>query len=154
MTTHCDDLAFVMEGVGEDVMEDECRSADSRVTVGEVKFGVRVQLLVGESGQVLVCAPNDCLLERNSIRNPREVGGDAIDVTEPLQCMDPETFAIEDVDHLPVERAEAEAGQFRFIRIGRNCGEVIENDSDSSVRPIVKFANAIDCEHGSLPILI
>ena len=46
---HRYDLAFVVEGVGKDVMQDERWSADGAVSVRKMKFGVRVQLLVSES---------------------------------------------------------------------------------------------------------
>lgn len=46
---HRHDLAFVVEGVGKDVMQDERWSADGAVSVRKMKFGVGVQLLVSES---------------------------------------------------------------------------------------------------------
>lgn len=46
---HGDDLAFVMEGVGEDVMEDEGRRADGRISIGEPEFGVAVEVQLAEA---------------------------------------------------------------------------------------------------------
>lgn len=45
---HGDDLTFVMEGVGEDVVEDEGWSTDGDVSVGEVQGCGCVELQVGE----------------------------------------------------------------------------------------------------------
>jgi hypothetical protein len=38
--THRHDLSLVVKGVGEDMMEHECRSANGRVSIGETKFCV------------------------------------------------------------------------------------------------------------------
>ena len=37
-TTHRDDLAFVMESVSQDVMEDECGRPDREVSIGEMQL--------------------------------------------------------------------------------------------------------------------
>ena len=46
---HGDDLAFVMEGVGEDVVEDERRGADGGVSVGKMQLRVAVEVLLAEA---------------------------------------------------------------------------------------------------------
>lgn len=46
---HGDDLTFVMEGVGEDVVEDERRGADGGVSVGEMHLRVAVEVLLAEA---------------------------------------------------------------------------------------------------------
>ncbi len=48
-SAHGDDLAFVMEGVGEDVVEDERRGADGGVSVGEMHLRVAVEVLLAEA---------------------------------------------------------------------------------------------------------
>jgi len=40
------DLAFVMEGVGEDVMKDQRGSADGDISVGKAQLRIGVELLI------------------------------------------------------------------------------------------------------------
>jgi hypothetical protein len=51
-TAHRDDLAFVVEGVREDVMQHERRSA-VKDAVREAELGVGVELLIGETGKIV-----------------------------------------------------------------------------------------------------
>ena len=44
-TTHGNNLAFVMKSMGQDMMQDQRRSADRDVPIGEMKFGISVELL-------------------------------------------------------------------------------------------------------------
>ena len=46
---HGDDLTFVMEGMGEDVVEDERRSADGGVSVGKMHLRVAVEVFLAEA---------------------------------------------------------------------------------------------------------
>jgi hypothetical protein len=48
-TAHRDDLPFVMKGVGKDVMKDESRRANGFVPIGEMKFCIRVELIVSQA---------------------------------------------------------------------------------------------------------
>jgi len=48
-TTHCNNLAFVVEGMGQNMMEDECRSAEGPVSIGEMKFRIGVELLIRQA---------------------------------------------------------------------------------------------------------
>ena len=49
-SAHRNDLAFVMEGMGENVMQNESRRADGFVSIGEMKFRIRVELLICQAG--------------------------------------------------------------------------------------------------------
>ena len=62
-TTHGNDLAFVMKGMGQYMMKDERRSADGDVPIGEMKFRIGVELLIRQVRQVRVGSPNNFLLE-------------------------------------------------------------------------------------------
>ena len=46
---HRDNLPLVMEGVGEDVVKDERRSADGGVSIGKMQGRVTVELMIGEA---------------------------------------------------------------------------------------------------------
>ena len=48
-TAHGDDLAFVMESVGKDVMKDESRCANGFVPIGEKQFCICIELLVTQA---------------------------------------------------------------------------------------------------------
>ena len=56
-----------MEGVRQHVMEDERRSPNGSVSVGEMKFCVRVELLISEGGEVLQRSLAGFLLEANDV---------------------------------------------------------------------------------------
>jgi hypothetical protein len=45
---HRNDLAFVMKGVGQDVMKDERRRADRGVSIREMQFYPSIQVLLAE----------------------------------------------------------------------------------------------------------
>ena len=45
-TTHGNDLAFVMKGMGQDMMKDERRSADCDLPIGEMKLRIGIELLI------------------------------------------------------------------------------------------------------------
>ena len=55
---HRDDLPFVMEGVGKDVMENERRSTDPGISIVEVQFCVSIELLFRQAGKIgeRICA--------------------------------------------------------------------------------------------------
>lgn len=48
-TTHCNNLAFVVEGMRQNMMEDESRSAESPVSIREMKFHIDVELLIRQA---------------------------------------------------------------------------------------------------------
>jgi hypothetical protein len=45
-SAHSDDLALVVEGMGQDMVKDECRSANGDVSIGKLKFFGGVELLI------------------------------------------------------------------------------------------------------------
>jgi hypothetical protein len=48
-STHSDDLALVVKCMGQDMVKDECRSANGDVSIGEMKFFGGVKLLIRQS---------------------------------------------------------------------------------------------------------
>jgi hypothetical protein len=82
--THGNDLALVMKGVGHEMVEDECRSADGDVSIWEMKFRVAVKLLIRQTRQIRVSPPDDFSLEEPRVQNRRTFGAVAVDVPEPL----------------------------------------------------------------------
>lgn len=106
---HRDDLAFVVESVGEDVMEDERRSADSCVSVGEMKFGGGIELVLGEGGEIGKRLAHGSMLQITDIGDGGPVGGIFVGVCQRAEGVDPEGFAVEDVQHLGSEAGGAEA---------------------------------------------
>jgi hypothetical protein len=53
--------------------------------------------------------------------------------------------------HLRAYGGKAEAGNFFRIAAGGNCGQVVEQEGEARVGPIVKFANAGKGEQGKSP---
>jgi hypothetical protein len=153
-TAHGYDLAFVVEGVRKDVVENEGGSANSVIAVWEVELHLRVQLFIVRGGEVGSGATADFLLKNGGVSNTGEVAGIAIDVSETLKGADPEAFAVEDMDDLLLDGVESEAGDFPGASLGRKCGEVIEKQRETGVRPGVEFADAIERKHGSAPHII
>ena len=45
-SAHSDDLALVVEGMGQDMVKDECRSANGDVSIGKLKLFGGVELLI------------------------------------------------------------------------------------------------------------
>jgi hypothetical protein len=71
---HSDHLAFVMEGMGQNVVDDECRSADGGASIGEMKFRFSTELLIRQARQVRSSLPADFLLEESGVRDGRIFG--------------------------------------------------------------------------------
>lgn len=71
-TTHGNDLAFVMKGMGQDMMKDERRSADGDVPIWEMKFRIGVELLIRHVRQIRLGSPNNFLLEESRISDGRK----------------------------------------------------------------------------------
>jgi hypothetical protein len=150
LAAHGNDLALVMERMGQDMMEDERRSADGAVSIGEMKFRIGIELLICQARQIGLSPPADLLLQESGIRDTGTFGGAAIDVAESLQRVNPKSFAVEDVNHLFLQRREPETGQFLHIIASVDSGQVIEQEIEAGVGPAVKFLNAIEGEHESL----
>ena len=66
--------------------------------------------------------------------------------------MDPKSFAVEDMNHLCACGGKAEAGNFSAIVAGGDCGQVVEQESEARVGPIVEFANTGEREQGKSPL--
>jgi len=150
-TAHGDDLTFVMEGVGKDVMEDERRGTNGSVSIGEMQFRIYVELLVGQAWQIGEGVRADPTLQDSGIGDVRPVGGDLILEADGLESVDPECFAVEDMNYLSTERREAEARKFfRIITFGY-CREMIERKSEAAVCPAVQLTDAGESEQVEPP---
>jgi hypothetical protein len=108
-TTHSNDLAFVMKGMGQDMMKDERRSADGDVPIGEMKFRISVELLIGQVRQISVGPPADFLLQESHIGDGRAFLRVPVGVPQPLERVNPKPFAVENMNCLFTQRAESEA---------------------------------------------
>jgi len=146
---HGNNLALVMEGVGEDVMENEGRSAHGMVSVRKIKLCRRVQLLLGQPREILQRSISDFFLKTNGISDRRKFIWISIKVRESLKNADPEAFAIKDVNHLLLNRVESEARKLFGVGIRWESRYMPEEKSEAGVCPIVQFANAVDGEHHS-----
>jgi hypothetical protein len=62
-SAHGNDLAFVMEGMRQDMMKHERRSADGNVPIGEMKLRIGIELLIGQGRQISVGRLADFLLQ-------------------------------------------------------------------------------------------
>src|ERR1700722_13363622 len=51
-TAHRNDLAFVMEGMRQDMMKNKRRGADGDVPIGEMKVRISIELLIGQGRQI------------------------------------------------------------------------------------------------------
>jgi hypothetical protein len=70
-TTHGNDLALVMKGMGQDMMKNKRRRADGDVSIGETKFRIGIEMLIGQVRQIRVGSPNDVLLQESRISDGR-----------------------------------------------------------------------------------
>jgi len=143
---HRDDLAFVMKSVGQDVMQDECGRADGDVSVGETELLIRVELLIGEGGKIRLGLLTDLLLQKPGVRKRGTFGRIPINIGKSLQDVNPESFAVEDVDHLVPQRGEAEVGQFSQVVARWNRRQVVERYIEAGVCPGMKFLDAFEGE--------
>jgi hypothetical protein len=66
--------------------------------------------------------------------------------------LDPKSFAVEDMNNLCVYGGKPEAGNFFRIVAGGNCGQVVEQESEACVGPVVEFANTGEGEQGNSPL--
>lgn len=136
-----------MERVRENVMEDERRSACGEISIGETKFGIRVELLIREAQQIFFGPSAYLLLQYSSLSHVRTCGWIAINIGQPLHHMNPKSFAVENVNHLPLQGRKSETRKLLLIvRCGKRR-QVVEHDADGSVSPFVKLLNAGSGEH-------
>ena len=80
-TTHGSDLAFVMKGMSQHVMKNQSRSADGDVPIREMKFSIRVELLIRQVRQIRVSPLSDFLLKDSRIGDHRTLFRPPVDVS-------------------------------------------------------------------------
>jgi hypothetical protein len=66
--------------------------------------------------------------------------------------VDPKSFAVEDMNDLCSYGGKAEAGNFFRIAAGGECGQMVEQESEACVGPVVEFANTGEGEQGKTPL--
>jgi hypothetical protein len=74
-----------MKGVGQDMMKYERRGADRNVSIGEVKFRISVELLVGQVRQVSVGLQTDFLLQEPHIGDGRVFSNGPVGIPFPTE---------------------------------------------------------------------
>ena len=84
-TAHGNDLAFVMEGMRQDMMKDERRSADGDVPIGEMKLRIGIELSIAQGRQISVRRLADFLLQEFCIGEDRAVPKGPVGVPQPLE---------------------------------------------------------------------
>lgn len=86
----------------------------------------------------------------SSVRASATVGQRWIFVGERggLEGVDPEGFAVEDVDDLGVEVRGPETRDVSRVVGGGDCGEVVERAAEAKVGPRVELADAFEGEYG------
>jgi hypothetical protein len=109
-TTHGNNLAFVMKGMRKDMMKDERRSADGNVPIGEMKLGIGIELLIGQVRQISMRRLPDFLLQESQIDDGRAFFRGSVSVPKSPERVNPKPFAVENMNCLFTQRAEAEAG--------------------------------------------
>jgi hypothetical protein len=149
-TTHGNDLAFVVKGMGQDMMKDERRSTVSDVPIGEMKFCLSVEPFIGQVRQIGVGPLTYLLLQESRIGDGGAFLRVPVDVRKTLKRVDPKSFAVEDMNSLFAERAKAEVGQFFHIVTCGDCGQVLQDKIEAGVGPAMEFPNAVEGKHCSL----
>jgi hypothetical protein len=66
--------------------------------------------------------------------------------------VDPKSFAVEDMNYLCACGGKTEAGNFSRIVAGGDCGQVVEQESEARVGPVIEFANTGEREQGKSPL--
>jgi hypothetical protein len=146
-TSHGNNLSFVMKRMGQDMMKDERRSADGDVPIREMKFRIRVELLIRHVRQICLGQPADFLLQESRIGDGRTFLSTPVDVREALERVNPKSFAVENVNHLFTQRVKAEVGQFLHIIACGDCGQMIQDKIQAGMGPAMEFPNTIEGEH-------
>ena len=99
-TTHRNHLAFVMECMGQDMVQNQRRCANRNISIREMKFSIGVNLVIRKGRQIRVCSCGDLLLQATRIGNGRKLIRRPVDVSRALERLDPEPFAIKNVNYL------------------------------------------------------
>lgn len=102
-----------MEGVGQDMMQDECGTADGKVSTRKAQLNVLVELLIRQAGQICEGLLANIALQKPGVSDGGAVSRIPIGILQPLQRAYPESFAVENVDYLFAQRRESEARRFR-----------------------------------------
>jgi hypothetical protein len=145
--THGDYLAFVMKSVGQHMVKDKRRSTDRDVSIGEMKFRIGIELLIRQFRQISVGLSAHFLLQEPRIGQTGTFPGVSVNVPQALKRVDPESFAVEDMNGLFTQRGEAETGQFLPIITCGDCGQVVQDKIEAGVGPAMEFSNAVKSEH-------
>ena len=145
-TTHSDHLAFVMEGVGQDMMQNQCGCADRNISIWEMKFRIGVDLLIRKGGQIRVRSRGDLLQQATRICDRRKLIRRPVDVPRALERLDPEPFAITNVNHLVAQRGKSEVRKFFRIIARGDCGHMVQHHIQAGMGPVMKLSNAFDSE--------
>ena len=91
------------------------------------------------------------MLQAPGIRNRRPVGGVLILEVSCLEGVDPESFAVKDMNDLRAKRWEPEAWKFFHILFFGNRREVIEQKSEAGIRPAMQLADSGESEQEQPP---
>ena len=145
---HRDNLPLVMERMREDVMEDERGRADDGVSIGKMKVCIGDELEISQARKVFQCLAFDFLLQPPGIGDSRKLGGVMVGIGQSTKCVNPESFAIEDVNHLLADGRKAVTRHFGCIIARREHAQVVQDPRQAGVGPLVEFPNAVEGEHG------
>ncbi len=110
-TAHGSDLALVMKGVRQHVMKNERRGANGNVPIREMKLCIGIELWIGQGRQISVGRSSDLFLQKPRIGDSRAIFRGPVNIRQTLQRVNPKPFAIENMNRLLTQRAEAEPRQ-------------------------------------------
>jgi len=144
---HGHHLAFVVKRMCQEMVEDERRGADRAVSIRETQFRIGVEALVGQPRQILHGLSRDFPLQESGVRDCGALGWTLVRVREPLERVNPESFAVQYVEHLLAKCRRAEASHLSPIIACGDSGKVIEHDIEAGVSPAVQFPNTFKGEH-------
>lgn len=99
-STHGHDLAFVMKGMCQDVVEDKRGSSKCNISIWKMQLGTAVDGLVRQTRQITVSLAAALLLQESSVCDCRIIRCLAINITETLKSMNPKALTVEDMNHL------------------------------------------------------
>ena len=146
---HRDNLTLVMECVGQHMMNHECWSANCKVSIGITKLRIAADLLTREASQICEGPFTGLALQQFGIGDGGTVGWIPVAITQSLKRADPESFAVEYVNHLLAQRRKPEALHFPRVVACRNRRQVIKHEREAGVRPGMEFSNAVNSKHQS-----
>ncbi|HET6218924.1 MAG TPA: hypothetical protein VFE27_18015 [Acidobacteriaceae bacterium] len=112
-----------------------------------MKLRIGIELLIGQIRQISMGRLADLFLQESYIGDDRAFLKGPVGVPYPLERVNPKPFAVENMNRLFTQRAEAEAGYFPHIIVRGNCGEMIQNQIEAGVCPAMEFPNTVDGEH-------